>query len=140
MSELPIATTAKLRQTMPVSELFPDSFIVRCFVDPAERFRIICARDFAPITPVVAVCCCVIEVLDAHLDPEVALAMITQFGLASLSASKRIVNAVIEPICNRMYDEVLKEKLVYLEMSAVQLRRIVEIITIDDPDHERNRR
>jgi hypothetical protein len=43
MSELPIATTAKLRQTMPDSELLPDSFIVRCFVDPAELFHGICA-------------------------------------------------------------------------------------------------
>jgi hypothetical protein len=50
------------------------------------------------------------------------------------------VNAVIEPIFNRIYDEVFKEKLPYLEMSAVQLGRIVEILTIDDPDHERNRR
>jgi hypothetical protein len=49
------------------------------------------------------------------------------------------VNAVTEPIFNRICDEVLKEKLLYLEMSAVQLRRIVEIFTIDDPDHERNR-
>jgi hypothetical protein len=93
---------------MPVSELFPDSFIGRCFFDPAERFRIICALDVAPITPVVAVCCCVIEVLDAHLDPDVA-----QLWLVSLSASKRIVNAVIELIFNRIYDEVLKEKLPY---------------------------
>jgi hypothetical protein len=66
------------------------------------------------------------------------LAIITQLGLASLSASKRIMNAVIEPIFSRIHDEVLKEKLPYLEMSAVQLRRIVEILTIDDPDHERN--
>jgi hypothetical protein len=104
---------------MPDSKLFPDSFIIRCFVDPAELFRIICARDFAPITPFVAICCYIIEVLDAHLGPEVALAIITQIELASLSASKRIVKAVIEPIFNRIYDEVLKEKLLYLEESAV---------------------
>jgi hypothetical protein len=108
-----------------------------CFVDPAELFRIICARGFALITPFVAIRCSIIEVLDAHLGPEVALAVITQLGL---SASRRIVNAVIEPIFNRIYDEVLKEKLPYLEMSVVQLRRIVEILTIDDPDHGGNRR
>jgi hypothetical protein len=43
------------------------------------------------------------------------------------------VNAIIEPIFNRIYDEVLKEKLLYLEMSAVQLRRIVEILTMMTP-------
>jgi hypothetical protein len=75
-----------------------------------------------------------------HFGQELALAIITQFGLASLSASKRIVNAVIESIFNRIYDEVLKENPLYLEMSAVQLRRIVEILTIDDPDHGGNRR
>jgi hypothetical protein len=138
--QLAIAIIAKLRQTMPDSELFPDSFSVRCFIDPAELFRIICARDFAPITPFVAICCHIIEVLDTHLGPEVALAIITQLGLVSLSASKRIVNAVIEPIFNRRYDEVLKEKLLYLEMGAEQLMRIVDILTIDDPDQERNRR
>jgi hypothetical protein len=78
--QLPIAITVKVRQTTPDSELFPDSFIVRCFVDPAELFRIICARDFAPITPFVAIRCYIIEVLDAHLGPEVALAIITQLG------------------------------------------------------------
>jgi hypothetical protein len=54
----------------------------------------------------------------------------TQLSLAWLSASKRIMNAVIEPIFNRIYDEMLKEKLLYLEMSAVQLRRIVEVLTM----------
>jgi hypothetical protein len=43
------------------------------------------------------------------------------------------VNAVIEPIFNRIYDEVLKEKLLYLKMSAVQLRRVVEILTMMTP-------
>jgi hypothetical protein len=77
---------------MPDSELFPDSFIVRCFVDPAERLRIICARDFAPITPVVAVCCCVMKVLDAHLGLALVLAIMAQLGIGSLAASKRIMN------------------------------------------------
>jgi hypothetical protein len=73
------------------------------------------------------------EILDAHLGPEVTLAIITQLGLVSLSASKRIVNAVIEPIFNRIYDEVLNEKLLYLEMRAVQLRRIVESLPMMTP-------
>jgi hypothetical protein len=130
---LPLAIIAKLRETIAdadlfriASDIFPDSFFWHCFAEPAVLFRAITSSDLVPIFPFIAIRCHVLESLARRIEADVAIAIITQIGLPALAISARIVNAVIDPIFDYIYDNVLNDPLPYLEMSAAQLKRIVD--------------
>jgi hypothetical protein len=133
---IPIAIVRKLRERLTdpdlfrlVSDVLPDVFLFRCFLDYSDLFRILIEGDLVSIFPFVAVRCYVLQALKNKIDPEAVATIISQIGLPSLLTSNRIVSAVIDPIFEHIYDIVLNDRLPYLEMSAEQLEQVIGILT-----------
>jgi hypothetical protein len=135
--ELPIAIVSELRRTTSdaelfciVSDLFPDSFMWHCFADDRKLSHILNELELVSMFPFLAVRCCMRDVLAKRIDVRSAIAIITQLGIAQLAFSRRIANAILEPLFDDIYNGVLNNPLPFLEMSDGELRRIVdEILT-----------
>jgi hypothetical protein len=133
---IPIEVALCLRRRMTdadifrtVSDIFPDSFLFRCFLNHTELFKRLVEADLGAVFPYVLIRCYLLQTLENKIDPESASAIMSQLGLGSLASSSRIVPAVIDPIFGYIYDRVLDDRLPYLEMSAVELKEVVNVLT-----------
>ena len=137
---VPIGVALKLRQRIPdqelhslMMEMFPDKFLIDCFGDIDELRDVLLNCDLVSIFPFLAIHCYMHSVMEKNLDPDQAVEVISNVGSASVMCSKRIARAVIDPVFDAIYKQVLNDPLPYLDMTSEQLDRIIAILTLALP-------
>ena len=137
---IPISVALKLKEMAPphdvfrfVTAVFPDKFMLASFNDIGVMFQAILNNDLVDVFPFLTIYGYVWEVVNKKTKPEYAAEVIPHIGMESLLCSKSIIRAVIDPVFNAIYDQVIADNLPFLEMTTDQLDAVVKLLTLAVP-------
>ena len=137
---VPMSVVLKLKDRVPVhdvyrlvADVFPDSFMLNSFQDVGDMFQTIMNNDLVGVFPFLMIYGYVRDVMKKKIEPEQVADVILHIGMDSLICSKSIIRAVIDPVFEAIYEQVLCDPLPYLEMTQAQLDQVVELLTLAIP-------